>query len=193
MRGTAVNKKMIGKVLALALVAIMLGTFIKQQIDKSEAISSTGYEIDLTDEVGVKQGQIAPNFTLQTLEGKTVDLADFKGKKVIVNFWATWCTPCRTEMPHMQKYYEQRADKDNVEILALNLTYDDKGPENVQNFVNSYDLTFPIVLMENDQLLKDYEIITIPSSVFIDIEGHVQHQFTGVLDQEKLVHFVSQL
>lgn len=187
------NKKMIGKVLALALVAIMLGTFIKQQIDKSEAISSTGYEIDLTDEVGVKQGQIAPNFTLQTLEGKTVDLADFKGKKVIVNFWATWCTPCRTEMPHMQKYYEQRADKDNVEILALNLTYDDKGPENVQNFVNSYDLTFPIVLMENDQLLKDYEIITIPSSVFIDIEGHVQHQFTGVLDQEKLVHFVSQL
>lgn len=187
------SKKWIGKIIVLVLIAVMLGTFIKQQIDKSEAITATGYEVDLNDKIGVKEGKLAPDFTLQTLDGKTVQLSDYKGKKVVVNFWATWCKPCRTEMPHMQKYYEKHADKDNVEILALNLTYDDKGPENVQNFVNSYDLTFPIVLMEQDQLLNDYNVLIIPSSVFIDTEGRVQRKIEGVLDEEKLKHFVGQL
>lgn len=188
------NKKLIGKILVLSLVAIMLGTFVKQQIDKSQALtSSSGYEVDLMDGVGVQKGDIAPDFTLKTLDGKTVSLSDYRGKKVIVNFWATWCTPCRTEMPHMQKYYEKSAAKENVEILALNLTYDDKGPDNVQNFVNSYDLTFPIVLMEEDTLLDTYEILTIPSSIFIDTEGRVQTHFTGMLDQEKMIHFIGQL
>ncbi|MER1999038.1 MAG: TlpA disulfide reductase family protein [Lysinibacillus sp.] len=187
------KKSLIGKVIVFGLVVIMLGTFIKQQIDKSEAVISTGYEVDLTDEVGVKQGQIAPDFNLQTLDGETVKLSDYEGKKVVVNFWATWCTPCRTEMPHMQKYYEKHAEKDNVEILALNLTFDDKGPENVRKFVNSYDLTFPILLMENDNLLTTYEVLVMPSSIFIDTKGRVQRHFAGVLDQEKLIHYVGQL
>lgn len=187
------NKKMIGKVIVLSLIAVMLGTFVKQQLENSNTVTSTGYEVDLTDGEGVQKGDMAPGFTLQTLDGQTVSLADYRGKKVIVNFWATWCTPCRTEMPHMQKYYEKYAEDDNVEILALNLTYDDKGPDNVQKFVNSYDLTFPILLMEDDSLIKKYEILTIPSSLFIDTEGRVQTHFTGMLDQQKMIHFIEQL
>lgn len=187
------NKKLIGKIIVLALIVIMLGTYIKQQIDKSEAVQSTGYEVELTDETGVKKGQIAPDFTLQTLEGETVKLSNYKGKKVVINFWATWCNPCRTEMPGMQKYYEKRAEQDNVEILALNLTYDDQNADHVQNFVDSYNLTFPIVLQDNDLLVNTYEVLTIPSSFFIDTEGRVQKQVAGVLNQEKLIHYISQL
>lgn len=188
------NKKIIGKVVVLSLVAIMLGTFIKQQIERSEATSpSVGYEVNLTDKEGVQKGDMAPNFTLQTLDGKTVSLADYKGKKVVVNFWATWCTPCRTEMPHMQKYYQKYAQDENVEILALNLTYNDKGPDNVQKFVNSYDLTFPILLMEDDQLLTTYEVLTIPSTMFIDTEGRIQTHYTGMVDEEKMVQYIGQL
>lgn len=187
------NKKLIGKIVVLSLVVIMLGTFIKQQIEKSEAITPVGYEVDLQDRIGVKKGDIAPDFKLQTLDGQTVQLSDYKGKKVVVNFWATWCKPCRTEMPHMQKYYDKRAEKDNVEILALNLTYNDKGPDNVQKFVDSYDLSFPIVLMENDKLLQDYEVLSMPSTIFIDTDGRVQHQYTGALNQKKLKQFIDQL
>mgnify|MGYP003435951310 FL=1 len=134
-----IMKKNIGLVVILALVAIMLGTFIKQQIEKKEVISQAAYEIDWAQKEGLEKGQIAPNFTLETLTGETVTLADFKGKKVILNFWATWCPPCRTEMPHFQDYYEQYAERDNVVILAANATYNDKGADHVQKFVNRFD------------------------------------------------------
>ena len=187
------NKHLIGKVIALALLFIMLGTFIYQQIEKSQQIKTINYEVDLTQSEGVGQGELAPDFTLQTLDGKTVNLADYKGKKIVVNFWATWCEPCRAEMPQMQKYYEKQARKDNVEILAINLTFDDKGPENVQKFINSYDITFPIPLLEDDKLMKQYEVLTIPSSFFIDSDGHVQKHIAGALNQEQLIHYTNQL
>ena len=79
-------KKNIGLVVILALVAIMLGTFIKQQIEKKEVISQAAYEVDWTKKEGLEKGQIAPNFTLETLTGETVTMADFKGKKVILNY-----------------------------------------------------------------------------------------------------------
>ncbi|MFP3339367.1 TlpA disulfide reductase family protein, partial [Micrococcus sp. SIMBA_131] len=61
-----------------------------------------------SNDVGINKGQIAPNFKLQTLNGKTVQLSDYKGKRVIVNFWATWCPPCRAEIPDFQKLYEKK-------------------------------------------------------------------------------------
>lgn len=193
LRGNAMNKKLVGKIIVLALVVIMLGTYIKQQLDDSKVVQSTGYEVDLSDEIGVKKGQFAPDFTLQTLDGKTVKLSEYKGKKVVINFWATWCSPCRTEMPAMQKYYEKRAQKDNVEILALNLTYDDKDADNVQTFVDSYKLSFPILLQETDALIKQYQVLQIPSTFFIDTEGRVQTHLAGTLNEEKLIHYTQQL
>ena len=73
------------------------------------------------------------------------------------------------------------------------MTYNDKGPDNVQKFVDSYDLSFPIVLMENDKLLQDYEVLSMPSTIFIDTDGRVQHQYTGALNQKKLKQFIDQL
>ncbi|GAB3047134.1 hypothetical protein GCM10027286_07230 [Virgibacillus ainsalahensis] len=70
------------------------------------------------DEVGISVGQIAPDFNLKTLEGKTVRLSDYRGERVIVNFWVTWCPPCRAEIPDFQKLYKNK----DVEILAVNLT-----------------------------------------------------------------------
>lgn len=89
----------------------MLGTFINQQLKKTEAIAQVGYEEDLTKEEGLQKGAMAPDFTLETLTGEKVTLSDLKGKKVILNFWATWCPPCRAEMPHLQTYYEDYAKR----------------------------------------------------------------------------------
>ena len=71
---------------------------------------------------GFKPGDTPPDFELATLSGELVRLSDYKGKKVILNFWASWCGPCKAEMPHMEKYYKKNKDAENVEIIAVNLT-----------------------------------------------------------------------
>ena len=186
-------KKNIGLVVILALVVVMLSTFIKQQTEKKEIISQAASEVDWAQKEGLEKGQIAPNFTLETLTGDSITLADLKGKKVILNFWATWCPPCRTEMPHFQDYYEEDAQQDNVVILAANATYNDKGASHVQKFVNSFDLTFPILLMPDDSIFKRYEILSMPSTLMIDTEGRIQYHITGALDDKAIRAYVAKL
>ena len=192
------KKKAIGLIVVLALVVIMLGTYIKDQIEASEAISgqAVSYEMSLDQEEGLQKGQIAPNFTLQTLDGKTFTLAELKGKKVVLNFWASWCPPCKEEMPHLQKYYEQEAQKDNAVIVAVNITHAEREMnqvKTVQQFVDSFGLTFPIPLMEKEGVDQLYQIISIPSTFMIDTEGRIQHQIVGPLNRESLKEYVSSL
>jgi len=180
----------------LVLVAVMLGTYVKQEIDRSQEISTgvKGTEVELKSKVsGLNKGETPPDFTLKTLDGKQLTLSSLKGKKVVLNFWATWCPPCKAEMPHMQDYYVDKANEENVEIVAVNLTYSEKSIENVQHFRNSYDITFPIVLDEEDKIGKQYEVLTIPSTYFIDSKGRVQHRVIGPVDEAQLSKFVERM
>ncbi|MCM3386509.1 redoxin domain-containing protein [Ureibacillus chungkukjangi] len=192
------KKKAIGLVVVMALVVIMLGTYIKDQIEASEAISeqAVSYEMNLDQEEGLAKGQIAPDFTLKTIAGESVTLSELKGKKVVLNFWATWCPPCKKEMPHLQKYYKEDAKEDNVEIIAVNLTHTERSLnaiKTVQQFVESYNLTFPIPLMEEQGVDKLYQIITIPSTFMIDSEGRIQYHIVGPLDQDTIGEYVESL
>ena len=188
-------KKNIGLVIVLALVVTMIVTYVNQRIEKSEAIheQAKGFEVDLGEEVGLEKGQTAPDFTLINLQGEEVTLSELQGKKVVLNFWATWCPPCKAEMPHMQDYYEQYASKDNVEIIGVNLTYENETVKRVQQFVESYKLTFPIVLEHTQEVSKQYEILTIPSTFMIDTEGKIQHQILGPLDTSALRDYVTSI
>lgn len=186
------KKKIIGLLIIMVLIAIMLGTYIKKQIDESKEIEDElGYEMNLDNaKQGIQKGQPAPDFTLETLDGESVTLSELKGKKVVLNFWATWCPPCKEEMPDLQKYYEKYAKQDNVEIVAVNLTFNDSSIETIQQFVDSYKLSFPVLLMKNDDLVKKYQVITIPSTFMIDTKGRIQNNFVGPLNQETLRDFV---
>ncbi|KGR83825.1 peroxiredoxin family protein [Lysinibacillus odysseyi] len=186
-------KKNIGLLFVLALVATMLGTYIHQQLQKAEAIDKVGYEADLSKEEGLQKGAIAPDFTLETITGEKVTLSDLKGKKVILNFWATWCRPCQIEMPHLQSYYEDYAKKDNVVIIAANTTYNDQGKDKIETFINRLDITFPILLMPDRNIIKTYEVLTIPSTFVIDTEGRIQHHIVGPLDKDAIRDYVTQL
>ncbi|HWL25724.1 MAG TPA: redoxin domain-containing protein [Ureibacillus sp.] len=198
------KKSIIGGIVVLVLVAIMLGGYIIKQIEASEKVEEQsqikGYEVDLNKEdYGLKKGQLAPDFTLQTLSGESITLSDLKGKKVLLNFWATWCPPCKKEMPDLQEYYEKYGEQENLEIVAVNLTYSERSistedvVKNVQLFADNYGLTFQIPLMKEDSISKTYQVITIPSTFMIDSEGRIQRQILGPLDIDSIHEYVSHL
>ena len=189
------TKKMFGLVIVASLIAIMIAGFVKKNVDTEESFADEQRGVDLVDvtaEEGLVKGDMAPDFELTTLDGEKVQLSDLKGKKIIVNFWATWCPPCKAEMPHMQNYYEDFAKDENVEILAVNLTSGDKV-ESVQNFVEDYGLTFPIPMDVEGKVGETYQAITIPTSYMIDTQGRIQNKIVGPMDENMMKDFVSNL
>ncbi|WP_026583184.1 redoxin domain-containing protein [Bacillus sp. J33] len=135
--------------------------------------------VDLSE---VQEGKIAPDFELTTLSGDSVKLSDYRGKTVILNFWATWCPPCKAEMPHMQNFYENNKEK-GIEILAVNLTDIDKGKSQIENFVKEYGLTFEIPLDEEGSIGMQYQAFSIPTSYIIDSNGVITKKIMGPMDE----------
>jgi cytochrome c biogenesis protein CcmG, thiol:disulfide interchange protein DsbE len=118
--------------------------------------------------VVLESGKAAPDFTLQTVDGQNVKLSDLKGKVVVVNFWATWCEPCRQEMPAIEKAYEHYKDQGLV-VLGVNLK---ENNVSVKGFAENYHLTFPIVMDKDGSVAVDtYKVKPIPTSFFIDRQG----------------------
>ncbi|MBJ8051112.1 redoxin domain-containing protein [Bacillus cereus] len=142
---------------------------------------------------GIEIGKNAPDFELIKLDGTNVKLSDLKGKKVILNFWATWCGPCQQEMPDMESFYKEH--KENVEILAINYTPSEKGggEEKVSNFAKEKGITFPILLDKNIDVTTAYKVITIPTSYFIDTKGVIQDKFIGPMTQKEMEKRIAKL
>ena len=124
-----------------------------------------------------REGFLAPDFSLSTPDGETFTLSDLRGKAVLVNLWATWCPPCRAEMPAMQKLYDEYKDQGFM-VLAINMTYQD-NPAAVVPFVQENGLTFPILLEGTGKVGETYELRSLPSSFFIDRNGIIQEVVIG--------------
>ncbi|MFD1018307.1 TlpA family protein disulfide reductase [Thalassobacillus hwangdonensis] len=121
---------------------------------------------------GLQVGDVAPDFTLENLEGEEVTLSDLKGKKVFLNFWATWCPPCKVEMPEMQEFHEKYGDE--VEVIALNATASEKKQEDVFKFIEQNGYSYPVLLDPTNQVNDEYQTITIPTTYFIGTDGKIQ-------------------
>src|SRR5690625_4623501 len=133
--------------------------------------------------IGLEIGNIAPDFTLSTLTGEEVSLSDFRGQRVMINFWATWCPPCRAEMPDMEKFHLN----EDIVILAINLTETEPSIQQVQDFVDEFNLTFPILLDETITVATAYEIRPIPTSLLVDSNGIIQNKAFGALTYDLMV------
>jgi len=125
-------------------------------------------------------GKLAPDFELQSLDGKTVSLSDFRGKAVLLNFWATWCGPCRAEMPFLQQVHEEWADKGLV-ILAVNIG---EGQSEVEEFMEEFGLSFLALLDTDREVALQYNVRAIPTTYFIDKEGVIQELKVGTFSSK---------
>lgn len=129
-------------------------------------------------------GTAAPDFTLRTLTGDTITLSSLKGKAVFLNFWATWCRPCRAEMTDIIGAYVAHTDQRLV-VLAINLT-DQERLVDVRRFATELQLPFPVLLDRKGKVRRTYRLRGVPTSVFIDTLGVVRFVQIGQLTAEKL-------
>ena len=133
--------------------------------------------------VGDVRGRAAPEFELTSLDGKRVKLSDFRGKAVLLNFWATWCSPCKVEMPwfvDLQKKYG------NDGLVVLGVAMDDTETSKIAEFASEMGVNYP-VLLGTDKIAEDYgNVEFLPTSFYIDREGKIVGKGTGLLGREDI-------
>ena len=132
----------------------------------------------------------APDFSVKNLVGKTISSKDFKGKVVILNFWATWCPPCKEEIPGFVEAYNEYKDQ-GLEIIGLSL--DQLSPEKVLEFARSYKVNYPVA-MSTDKIYEAYQPGQyIPASIIIDKKGMIRHRHVGYLAKADIVRYFQEL
>ncbi len=130
-------------------------------------------------------GSAAPDFTLKTLAGDTASLSSFQGRPVFLNFWATWCKPCRAEMEEIASAYRAHADA-GLQVLAIDLTDQERRMKDVRTFVDEFHMPFPVLLDEKGKVRKRYALRGVPTSVFIDARGVVRLVNPGPITSETI-------
>ncbi|WP_102344942.1 TlpA family protein disulfide reductase [Bacillus sp. Marseille-P3661] len=184
-------KKIIFIVIILGMFSWAVLDLVNSNEESANQEDTTGTEVvKESDTIGLERGQIAPDFELKTLEGETVRLSDYRGTRVFVNFWATWCPPCRAEMPDMEKVYKEM---DNVEILAVNLTDSEQNEEVVEEFVADFGLTFPILMDRNSEVASMYRVQAYPTSYMIDSNGRIQFIAIGAMNHDLMVQEIEKM
>lgn len=172
------------KYVGIVIVSILIGILIWE----NSMVNNEKVPLRMTaNENGVRVVK-ATDFTLQALNDQQYSLSDSQGKWTIVNFWASWCEPCKSEAPHLQRLYDEYSDQ--LEILAVNMTVKDTRMD-VQKFVNEYGLTFPVLLDEQGDVSMTYGAFTIPTTIFIDEKGNIIHEFVGPMEESFIIDLLS--
>ena len=137
-----------------------------------------------------KKGSTAPDFSLKTSEGKTLKLSDYKGKAVLLHFWATWCPPCRKELPGMEKLYKKlQAQGDSAKLAFLGICISDTA-KNQSSFMKKNNYTFLSCLDETDEVAILYNIQGVPTSILVSPEGKILSINVGMMSEKQLADFV---
>jgi len=164
------------KKFVLFLLLIALASFVCAKAEKS-AIAGGDYPQ-------------APEFTLKDLKGNDISLSDYKGKVVFLNFWATWCEPCRKEIPGFIEVYNEYKDRGMV-IIGVSL--DKTGLDSVLRFAEKYNISYPVA-MGTDKIVNDYQLGRyIPETAIIDKNGKIRDKHIGYMDKDTLKNYFLKL
>ncbi len=159
----------------IVVAAVLGGAWIfvsKEEVKESSTLTLTEAPI---------VGHLAPDFTLETAVGESVTLSEFRGQPVVLNFWASWCGPCRVEMPffeHAQKKYNGQAA-----VIGVN---QGESADIVQDFGVRQNISYPLLVDDNNDVNLDYNVNSLPTTIFIDPDGVVQEVVVGIVNQAVL-------
>ena len=161
----------------------MVGDVLIDYRTQVEAHPQEAFEPEFQDlNVGLAIGDLAPDFSGETVDGHSLSLSDLEGKLVMVNVFASWCGPCRVETPHRVELYNE-LDRNNVEFVGLNLQ---ETPEAVMSFQEEFSIEYPLLLNEGGEITNIYRPIGLPTTWFIDQQGIIRFTFSGPLTKESL-------
>jgi peroxiredoxin len=141
------------------------------------------------DKQAVAVGSKAPDFVLTDMQGHKHRLSDYRGHGVFLNFWGTWCPPCKQEMPYINNQYHQFKDK-GVEVLAVDIQ---ESPLAVNEFISRYNLDFPIMIDTDKEVMTTYGIDPLPATFLIDKNGNVVKYYTGSLSENMVREFMEKI
>jgi len=162
-----------------ALDATVLGDGPHCRRDKNDQASfeqTAAGGRDLQTEIAAQlEGKQAPDFTLESIDGSNISLSELKGNTVVLDFWATWCGPCRRSLPELNQLYKDKAGE-NLKVFAINIKED---KEQVESFLKSAGLSLPVLLDKDGQVAKEFGVKGIPQTVVIDKQGAVKKVFVG--------------
>lgn len=154
----------------LIVVALIGGAWIQA--------SRVPNDDEIAAQVAARVNFQAPDFELTTLDGKSIALSEQRGKIVLINFWATWCPPCRAEMQDINAVAQ--AHRDQLIVLAINNAEDEAR---VRQFVAEFQLTFPILLDNDGMVAEKYNVLALPTSFFVDRDGIVRAATMGAMNR----------
>ena len=183
----------LGRYALVALIVVVIGgIFVQREFlaDDDEDVVASGdgetLALGLLDDREVDIGEAAPDFRLDTLDHGVVRLSDFRGQTVVLNFWASWCGPCREEMPDFAELYREREAAGDLTVLAVNFTPDDTRAA-AQSFVEERDLPFPIAFDTSaGDIASRFGVRGLPATFFIDADGVLRSRVLGQVFDELL-------
>ena len=184
-------KRIIIAVIATILIGIAIFTVKKynasmENLDTSNATQNN--DSTKSDQINTNVTK-AIDFKLKDLNGKELSLSDLKGKKVFLNFWATWCPPCKAEMPEIEKLYQETKDSDLV-IVSIEIG---EPLGTVKSFIDTNKYNFKVLLDPDQSVAAKYNIASIPTSYFIDEDGNIISKKMGAMDINEMKGYIKSL
>ena len=132
----------------------------------------------------------APSFAIRTVDGKWMRMADLRGRPVVLDFWATWCAPCKSSMPHLSAIQSRYRDRG---LVVIGLSMDDDDVQAVRKFADRLGLTFRVALADDHVIDEFGPVRGLPTTIFINRRGAIVRRVTGYLDQETIEGYVREL
>jgi cytochrome c biogenesis protein CcmG, thiol:disulfide interchange protein DsbE len=164
---------------ALGVLVILIGVFAYTLYTPTSSSLGAGGRVNATGSKVYMGDRIAEDFTLETFEGEEVSLSDFEGQTVVINFWSSWCPPCRDEAPMLNQFHAETQDRDDVTLVGVAIW---DRPEDSLEFMRQHNLSFRNLADQRGSMLIDYGVYGVPETYFIGPDGTLTGKYRGPLE-----------